>query len=133
MVKYISPVNILFNSKASLRHLQDMSSRRLQNVFSVTIFCLPRRLEEVFKTSCEMSSRRLQDVFPKIRRKIVTLKTCWRRLQDMTGRRLEDVLKTNRCLLEWYSSFLKKVFVLQKICFKIKKFWKRLKLSLIAT
>ena len=45
----------------SSRHLQDMSSRRLQEVFSVTIFCLPRRLEG---------------------RKIVTLKTCWRRLQD---------------------------------------------------
>ena len=40
--------------------------------------------EDVFKTFCEMSSRRFQ------RRKIVTLKTCWRRLQDMSWRRLED-------------------------------------------
>ena len=47
----------------SSRHLQDMSSRRLQG----------------------MSSRRLG------RRKIVTLKTCWRRLQD--------VFKTSKCLL----------------------------------
>ena len=78
MVKYISPVNILFVSKTSSRHLQDMSSRRLQDVFSVIIFCLPRRLEDVFKTSCEMSSRRLQDVF---------------------ARRLQDVLKTSKCLL----------------------------------
>ena len=43
----------------------------------------------VFKTS----SRRLG------RRKIVTLKTCWRRLQDMSSRRLEDFLKTRKCLL----------------------------------
>ena len=64
----ISPVNILFLSKTSSRHLQDMSSRRLQDmssrhlqdmssrrlqdVFSVTIFRLPRRLEDVLKTSC---------------------------------------------------------------------------------
>ena len=54
----------------SSRRLQDMSSRRLQNVFSVTIFRLPRRLG---------------------RRKIVTLKTFWRRLEDMSWRRLEDI------------------------------------------
>ena len=51
----------------SSRRLQDMSSRRLEDVFSVTFFRLPRRLQDVFKTSwC----------------KILTLKTCWRRLQD---------------------------------------------------
>ena len=61
------------------RRLQDMSSRRLQDVFSITIFRLPRRLQDVlqdvFKTSLQ---RRLG------RRKIVTLKTssrptnvCW--------------------------------------------------------
>ena len=44
----------------------EMSSRCLQDVFA-------RRLQDVFKTS----SRRLG------RRKNVTLKTCWRRLQDM--------------------------------------------------
>ena len=89
MVKYISPVNILFVSKTSSIRLQDMSSRRLEDVFSVTIFCLPRLHQDVFKTS----SRRLG------RRKIITLKTCWRRLQDVSWRRLEDVLKTNKCFL----------------------------------
>ena len=53
--------------------LQDMSSRRLQDVFSVTIFRLPRRLQDDFKTSsrriCKTSSKRLG------RRKIVMLKT----------------------------------------------------------
>ena len=88
MVKYIYTVNILFVSKTSSRHVFKTSSRRLQDVFSVTIFCI--------KTSCEMSSRRLG------RRKIVTLKTCWRRLQDMSSRRLQDVLKTNKCLLGWH-------------------------------
>ena len=69
----------------SSRRLQDMSSRRLQDVFSVTIFRLPKRLQDVLQHVFKTSSRRLG------RRKIVTLKTCWRRLQD--------VFKTNRCLL----------------------------------
>ena len=56
--------------KTSSRGLQDMPSRRYEDDFRVIIFCLPRRLG---------------------RRKIFTLKTCWRRLQD--------VLKTNKCLL----------------------------------
>ena len=47
-------VNILFLSKTSLRRLQDISSRCLQDVFSVTIFAF----QDLFK----MSSRRLQDV-----------------------------------------------------------------------
>ena len=62
----------------SSRLLQDMPSRRFEDVFSLTIFRLPRRLG---------------------RRKIVTLKTCWRRLQDMFWRHLEDVFKTNKYLL----------------------------------
>ena len=68
--------------KTSSRHvLQDMSSRCFQNmswrcledVFSVTIFCLPRHLQNMSKTSYEMFSRRLLG-----RRKFVSLKTCWR-------------------------------------------------------
>ena len=46
------------------------SWRRLQHVFSVTILRLPRRLG---------------------RQKIVTLKTSWRRLEDMSWRCLEDM------------------------------------------
>ena len=65
---HISPVSILFVSIKSLRGLQDMSSRhlqdissrrlrdmpsrRLEGVFSVIIFRLPRRLQDVFKASC---------------------------------------------------------------------------------
>ena len=48
--------------KMSSRHLQDMPSRRLEDVFSAIIFCLPRRIQ---------------------RRKTVTLKTYLKRLQDM--------------------------------------------------
>ena len=59
------------------RNLQDLSSRSLQDISS-------RRLQDVFKTPCEVPSRRLG------RRKIVTLKTYQRRLQDMSWRRLED-------------------------------------------
>ena len=79
--------------KTPSRHAFKMSWRRLQhNNFSSSKTSsrrLGRSLENVFNTS----SRRLG------RRKIVTLKTCWRRPQDMSWRRPEDVLKTNKCLL----------------------------------
>ena len=52
---------------------QDMPSRRLQHVFSVTILGPPRRLEDFLE-------RRLG------KRKIVTLKTSSRRLRDMSSR-----------------------------------------------
>ena len=52
------------------------SWRRLQNVLSVIIFRLPRRLEDVLKTSW----RRLEDIWP-------------RRLRWSWSRRLQDVLK----------------------------------------
>ena len=101
----------LFVSQTSWRRLQDMSSRRLQDMSSRRLQNMssrrhqrnnfsssktssrrfPRCLQDVLKTSsrhlCKKSPRRLG------RRKIVTLKTCWRRLQD--------VLKTNKCLLDY--------------------------------
>ena len=91
----------MFVSKTSWRRLQDMSSRHLQDMSS-------RRIRD-------MSSRRLQrnifsssiqdvlgDVFKTSwsrlgRRKFVMLKTCWRRLQD--------VLKINKCLLGMFFLF----------------------------
>ena len=90
--------------KTSSRHVFKTSSRRLQrNNFSSSKTSW-RRLQDFFKTSCKMSSRRLG------RRKIVTLKTRWRRLQDMSWRHLEDVLKTNKYLLEAF--FLNKLIVI---------------------
>ena len=35
--------------KMTSRQLQDMPSRRLEDVFSVTIFCLPRRIQDVLE------------------------------------------------------------------------------------
>ena len=67
--------------KTSWTRLQDMSSRRFQDVFSVTIFRLPRRLEYVLKTSCKTPWRRLLDV----------LKTSWKTKNCYA----EDVLKTS--------------------------------------
>ena len=64
----------------SWRRLEDMSWRRLQHVFSVTILRLPRRLEDVFKTSRKASWRRLECM-------------SWRRLEDAFARRPKDVLK----------------------------------------
>ena len=51
----IIPSKHLLVFKTSWRCLQDMSWRRLQHVFSVTIFRLPRRLEDFFKTSTHLT------------------------------------------------------------------------------
>ena len=79
------PSKHLLVLKTSWRRLQNMSWKRLENVFSVTIFRLPRRLEDVLKDVSKTSWKRLG------RWKIVTLKTPSRRLQDMSSRRLQDV------------------------------------------
>ena len=55
------PVNNLFVSKTSLRRLQDMSSRRFEDVFSVTIFHLPRRLQDVLEDKKLLHLRRVED------------------------------------------------------------------------
>ena len=65
------------------RRLQDMSSRHLQDVFNVTIFRLPRRLEDVFKTY-------LQDVF-KTYRRLGRQKNCY--AEDVFKTCLEDTFK----------------------------------------
>ena len=59
------------------RRFQEISSRRLQDIFSVTIFRLPRRLQDVLQEVFRTSSRRLQNVF---------------------ARRLEDVLEDIKLL-----------------------------------
>ena len=84
-------------------HSQDLlvfktSWRRLHHVFSVTIFRLPRCLQDVlqicledlWKTYLKTSWRRLR------RRKIFTLITSWRSLEDMSWKRPEDVLETKK-------------------------------------
>ena len=62
----------------SSRRPQDIFSRYLQDVFSVIIFCLPRRLQKVI-------ARRLQDVLEDV--------------ELLHWRHLQDVFKTNKCLL----------------------------------
>ena len=68
------------------------SSRRFENVFSVTIFRLPKSLEEICNTSSKnvikTSYRRLQDVFKTFSRRLP------RSLQAVFARRLlQDVFK----------------------------------------
>ena len=96
--KYFVSIHNVF--RTSSRHvfktcLQDMSSRHVFKTTSGHVFKTPSRY--VFKTSSrhvfKTSSRRLGIG------KIVTLRTCWRRLQEMSWRRLEDVFKTKKCLL----------------------------------
>ena len=75
----ISPVIILFVSIKSLRGLQDMSSRHVQDMSS-------RRLQDMSSRHVQdMSSRRLQDMSS-------------RHLQDMSSRRLQDVLEDVKLL-----------------------------------
>ena len=87
----------MFASETSRRRLQDMSSRRFQDVFKTSSRRLQRNNFSSSKTSSGRFARCLQDVFKNSsrrlrktssrrlgRRKIVTLKTRWRRLQDMT-------------------------------------------------
>ena len=90
MVKYISPVNILFFSKTSSRRLQHMPSRRLQrNVLRDVLKTSSRRLQDVFKTSWKTKNCYAEDL----------LKTSWRHVLKTSWTRFEDVLQTNKCLL----------------------------------
>ena len=68
--------------KTSPRYVLKTSSRYVFKTYS-------RRLQRNNFFSSKTSSRRLA------RRKVVTLKTCWTHVL----RRLEDVFKTNKCLL----------------------------------
>ena len=53
----------LLISKTSCRCLQDISWRRLDDAFSVTISCLPRSPQNIFMTSSKCLGGYLQDVF----------------------------------------------------------------------
>ena len=95
------PANICW----SWRRLQDMSWRRLQHVFSVTILCLPRRLEDVLKTSWKTKNCYAEDILKTCLEDV--LKTSWRCLEDISWRRLEDFKEINKilngdiCILIW--------------------------------
>ena len=65
----------------SSRRLQDMSWRRLQHVFSVTIFRLPRRLEDALKTSWRRFEDISQDVLKNVFEDEKLLR--WRCLEDV--------------------------------------------------
>ena len=83
-----------FVLETSLRHVFKTSSRHVFKTSSRHVFnTSSRRLQRKNVSSSKTPSRR------RGRQKIVTLKTCWRLLQGMSWRRLQDVLKTNKCLL----------------------------------
>ena len=52
----------VFETSSTSRRLQDMSSRRLEDVFSVTIFRLPRRLQDILKMSWKTKNCYAEDV-----------------------------------------------------------------------
>ena len=83
-----------------------MSSRRLEDVFGVTIFRLPRLLQDVYKTPsrrvCKKSSKDIfkasaqdvKDVFKTSSQDVLT-----RCLRKTSSRRFEDVFKTSSRLV----------------------------------
>ena len=82
--------------------------RRTEDVFSVTFFCLPRRLEDIIaRRLANTSWRRLEDV----------LKTSWRRLarrlEDILGRRIRRIANTSSRLFKTSSRGLGRQKVLR--------------------
>ena len=86
--------------------------RRTEDVFSVTFFCLPRRLQDVLKTLFQdVMQTRLEDV----------LKTSWRRFRKRhcifilktSWRRLQKVLEDEKCYAE---DVLKISWITRNIC-----------------
>ena len=111
--KHFVPLQDVF--KTSSRHVFKKSSRHVFKTSSRLVFkTSSRRLQDALRDVFKTSSRRLG------RQKIITLKTCWRRLQDMCWRRLKDVLKTNKCLLGcFFKSFFFRVYKKGKIHTKL--------------
>ena len=77
--------------------------RRLQDVFSVTFFRLPRRLEDIIaRRFANTSWRRLEDILQDV------LKTSWRHFRKTyckyvlktSSRRLQEVLADEKCYAE---------------------------------
>ena len=87
---------------------QDMSLRRLQHVFSVTIFRLPRRLEDILgdilKTSWETKNCYAEFVFKTSWRHV--FKTSWRRYRDNRNAYWAYLYLTNLTNLRWIQNAL---------------------------
>ena len=88
-----------------------MSSRRLQDVFSVTIFHLPRRLLDALQTSCKYVSRRLQDVLED--EKLLH----WRCVKGVFKTCLGDIFRTswrprNVCWVNGFEKFREHMLIL---------------------
>ena len=81
---------VFWNYLKSFEILNNLAVFHYQSTFPANICWSSRRLEDVFKTSRKTSWRRLG------RRKIVTLKTSSRRLEDMSWRPLEDIMETKQ-------------------------------------
>ena len=86
------PSKHLLVFKTSWRRLQDMSWRCLQHVFNVTVFRLPRSLEDALQLRLEDTSwRRLEDM------SWIHLEDMfWRRSEDMSWKHFQEVLEIKK-------------------------------------
>ena len=75
--------------------LEDILKKSSRQDFIITIFRLPRRLQAVFKTSWKRPLNFLED--GKLLR--------WGNVEDIFKTCLEDVLKTNKCLVGYSFRF----------------------------
>ena len=83
----------LLISKTSWRHGQDMSWRHLEDVFSVTICRLPRRLQNAFKTFCKSVFKKSWKTFSRPVQAVMEDK------KILCSRCLQDVLETNKMFI----------------------------------
>ena len=105
------------------------SWRRLEDVFSVTFFCLPVRLQDVFKTCLQdvflkTSWRHLEEDVLKTSGKEV-LKMCWRRLEDLFGRNFANT--SWRRLGRWKSALTKLILRYRQLSDTLEGYNKRTK------
>ena len=100
----------------SSKRLQDMPSRHLEGALSVTIFFLPRRLEEVFKTSWKTKNQYAEDVLKTSSRHV--LKTSCRPLEDQpifAG--LQVFVENGNLSFKTISGKITSYIIKQAICF----------------
>ena len=106
------PSKNLLVFKTTWRRLKDMSWRRFQNVFSVTIFRFPRRLEDVLKASWKRKNCYAEGVLKICLQNVLTtclqnvFKPSWRQTKCLLGISHLYLKNLNLCLINLRLTYL---------------------------